>query len=90
MPSKELPKPYCQSCAMPLKTVDDKGTEADGTPCDEYCHDCYEAGEFIAPEITMKEMIELSLSTTANELEITLEEARTYLQSLFPTLRRWR
>ena len=90
MPGKELPEPYCQSCAFPLKTSEDKGTEVDGTRCDEYCKYCYEAGEFIAPEITMKEMIELSLSTTANELEITIEEARTYLKSLFPTLQRWR
>ena len=75
---------------MPLKTVEDRGTEADGTCCDDYCKDCYEAGEFIEPEITMKEMIELSLSTTAIELEISMEEAKTYLKSLFPTLKRWR
>ena len=75
---------------MPLKTIEDRGTESDGTRCDDYCKDCYETGEFIEPEITMKEMIELSLSTTAKELEINMEEAKTYLKSLFPTLKRWR
>ena len=90
MHSKKLPKPYCQSCAMPLKIIEDKGTEADGTRCDDYCVHCYETGDFTEPEITMKEMIELSLSTTAKELEITIEEARDYLKSLFPTLKRWR
>ena len=90
MPSKKLNEPICQSCAMSLKTLDDKGTEADGTRCYDYCSSCYEASEFIEPEITMKEMIELSLSTTANTLDITIEEARKYLKSLFPTLKRWR
>ncbi|UCG01946.1 MAG: zinc ribbon domain-containing protein [Candidatus Heimdallarchaeota archaeon] len=90
MPSKKLSQPICQSCAVSLKTLDDKGTEADGTLCDDYCSGCYESGEFIEPEITMKEMIEQSVSTTANTLEITIEEARTYLISLFPTLKRWR
>ena len=89
MPSKKLTEPICQSCAMPLKIIDDRGTEADGTKCDDYCSGCYEVGEFTEPEITMKEMIEQSLSTTANTLEITIEEARAYLKSLFPTLKRW-
>lgn len=90
MPSKKLTKPICQSCASPLKTLDDKGTETDGTRNNDYCSGCYEAGEFTEPEITMKEMIEQSISTTANTLDITIEEARTYLKSLFPTLQRWR
>ncbi|WP_455465210.1 zinc ribbon domain-containing protein [Candidatus Hodarchaeum mangrovi] len=90
MTSRKLIGPICQSCAAPLKKLEHKGTEANGTRSDEYCSDCYEAGEFLEPEITMKEMIELSLSTTAKELDITIEEAKNYLQSLFPTLKRWR
>ena len=90
MPSKKLTEPICQSCAVSLKKLEQKGTKADGTRSDEYCSDCYEAGEFVDPKITMKEMIELSLSNTAKELDITIEEARNYLQSLFPTLKRWR
>ena len=90
MTSKKKIGPICQSCAVTLKKLERRGTEVDGTRCDEYCTDCYEAGEFIEPEITMKEMIELSLTTTAKELDITIEEAKNYLQSLFPTLKRWR
>ncbi len=75
---------------MSLKKLDDKGTEADGTRCDDYCSSCYETGDFIEPEITMKEMIEQSLSNTAKDLDISIEEARSYLKSLFPTLKRWR
>jgi hypothetical protein len=75
---------------MSIITLDDKGTEADGTPSDDYCCDCYEAGEFVEPEITLKEMIETSISTTAKELSISMDEARSYLESPLPTLKRWR
>ncbi len=90
MTAKEPSEPICQSCAMSLKLPEDKGTEADGTASDDYCKDCYEAGEFNEPEITLKEMIESSISTTAKSLDITLEEAKSYLESLIPTLKRWR
>ena len=90
MSPKKLIEPICQSCSMSLKKLDDKGTEADGTRCDDYCSSCYEADDFVEPEITMKEMIEQSVSNTANTLDITIEEARKYLKSLFPTLKRWR
>ena len=90
MPSKKITEPICQSCTMSLKTLDDKGTEADGTRSDDYCSSCYEAGDFVEPEITMKEMIEQSISSTAKDLDISIEEARKYLKSLFPTLKRWR
>jgi len=75
---------------LTLETIDDKGTESDGTRSDDYCDDCYNAGEFIEPEITIKEMIEKNLSTTAKSLNLNTEEAKNYLESLLPTLRRWR
>lgn len=90
MSSKKPIKHICQSCSMSLKKLDDKGTEADGTRSDDYCSSCYETGDFIEPEITMKEMIEQSLASTAKDLDITIEEASSYLKSLFPTLKRWR
>jgi len=90
MTSKKHTGPICQSCAMSLKLPDDKGTEADGTASDDYCGDCYETGEFTEPEITVKEMIESIIPTTAKSLDITLEEAKLYLESLIPTLKRWR
>ncbi len=90
MSPKKPIEPICQSCSMSLKKLDDKGTEADGTRCDDFCNSCYETGDFVEPEITMKEMIEQSVSNTAKDLDITIEEARKYLKSLFPTLKRWR
>lgn len=90
MPSKNINKPICQSCSLSLETIDDKGTESDGTRSDDYCDGCYNAGEFVEPEITIKEMIEKNLSTTAKSLNLNIEEAKSYLESLLPTLRRWR
>lgn len=90
MTIKKSTEPICQSCAMILKALDDKGTEVDGTRSEDYCCYCYEAGEFIEPEITLKEMIEESISNTAKSLDITIEEAKKYLESLLPTLKRWR
>ena len=90
MSFKKPTEPICQSCSYPLKTSDDKGTEADGTKCDDYCQYCYQEGEFSEPEITTKEMIEKSVTSTAEDLNITLDEARSYLESLLPTLKRWR
>jgi hypothetical protein len=80
----------CQSCSVSLKTQDNKGTETDGMLNDDYCGDCYEGGEFSEPEITLKEMIEQSVSSTSKSLNLTTAEARKYLESLLPTLKRWR
>jgi hypothetical protein len=80
----------CQSCTVSLKTQSNKGTETDGTLNDDYCRDCYEDGEFSEPEITLKEMIEQSISSTSKSLNLTMKEAKIYLESILPTLKRWR
>ena len=79
----------CQSCAVSIEDPKNKGTEIDGALNSDYCCDCYESGEFIDPEITIKEMIELSVKSTAKSRNMTLEEAKSYLESLLPTLKRW-
>ena len=48
----------CQSCSMPMKTDDKRGTEADGSKSNMYCVHCYEDGKFISPDITLDEMKE--------------------------------
>lgn len=47
----------CQSCGMPLKR-DPKGggTYSDGARSHVYCSDCYVAGRFTRPDITVDEM----------------------------------
>jgi hypothetical protein len=88
--SKKTDEPICQSCSVSLKTPGNKGTETTGTLSDDYCRDCYHHGEFSEPEITLKEMIEQSISSTSQSLNLTTEEARAYLKALLPTLKRWR
>jgi hypothetical protein len=90
VPFKKPSEPICQSCAYPLKTLEEKGTEATGTKCDDYCQECYQDGDFSEPEITMKDMIEKNVIITAENLDISLDKARSYLESLLPTLKRWR
>ena len=49
----------CQSCGMPLKK--DKlggGTEKNGSKSIRYCSHCYTKGEFVLPNISVKEMQE--------------------------------
>lgn len=48
----------CQSCAMPIKRDENKGTEKDQTLSFKYCQFCYKDGAFIEPNITLKEMQE--------------------------------
>ena len=86
---KQSKEPICQSCAVSLVDPENKGTETDGTLSDDYCCDCYESGEFIEPELSIKEMIELSIETTSKARNMTLEEAKKYLEFLLPTLKRW-
>ncbi|MHA2232473.1 MAG: zinc ribbon domain-containing protein [Candidatus Hodarchaeales archaeon] len=76
----------CQSCADPY---DEKGTEADGAINDDFCSDCYRDGTFAEPEITMAEMIERTVASRVKETHLTVDEAREYLDSIFPTLKRW-
>ena len=51
-------KHVCQSCSMPLDSLDLWGTEKDGTKTNEYCKYCYQHGQFIHPETTLDDMQE--------------------------------
>lgn len=37
----------CQSCAMPIKSINQLGKNKDGTINEDYCKYCYDNGEFI-------------------------------------------
>lgn len=81
---------FCQSCGMPLTTQEDKGTNTDGSKSEDYCHYCYENGEF-AKEETMEEMIETCIPF---ELQAGVypdeKTARESMLSYFPNLKRWK
>ena len=84
---------FCQSCGMPLDSQEVIGTNKDGSCNNEYCVYCYKDGDFTV-DCTMDEMIEISVkhmkeSGILKEQNKTEEEAREFMQSFFPKLKRW-
>ncbi|HIT94319.1 MAG TPA: helix-turn-helix domain-containing protein [Candidatus Faecivivens stercoripullorum] len=77
-------KLICQCCGMPLED-DILGRETDGTLNEDYCKWCYDEGAFLT-DCTMEEMIDLCLPHMQGD-EMA---ARTYLESVLPTLKRWK
>lgn len=80
---------------MPLPD-DLRGTNADGTPNEDYCIYCYKEGAFVGPaDCTMEQMIDFCAQFTdqMNEhtgLHLTPEEAKEQMRRYFPTLKRWK
>lgn len=84
----------CQSCGMLLEQDINKGTEKDGSKCEEYCAFCYQQGKF-TKNITMEEMVEENLRdldtwNQAAGLQLTQDVAREQLRKYLPTLKRWK
>ncbi|MDD3125679.1 MAG: zinc ribbon domain-containing protein [Candidatus Kapabacteria bacterium] len=84
----------CQSCGMDMKSAQDFGTNADGTPNTEYCVYCYQNGAFTR-EATVDDMLETNLkfldhwnAETGNNF--TVDEARPILREYLTTLKRWK
>lgn len=82
-------KQRCQSCGMPVGDGS-FGTELDGiTTSEEYCKFCYEQGTFTRPDLTMEEMIALSIHNMSEDLKMPPDQAATLARSVIPTLARW-
>ena len=84
---------FCQSCGMPLDSQEVIGTNKDGSHNNDYCVYCYKDGGFTA-DCTMDEMIEISVkhmkeSGILKEQNKTEAEAREFMYSFFPKLKRW-
>lgn len=81
---------FCQSCGMPLGPGAAHGTEADGSPSDDYCSYCYKDGKF-AGEMTMEEMIDFCAPMMAQANPgMTEDQAKAQMHQFFPMLKRWR
>ena len=81
----------CQSCGMPLSAeFANLGTEADGSFSEIYCTICYEDGEFTMPDLTLEDMIQLSIDHMTNELAIEHDAAERLARGTIPGLLRWR
>jgi transcriptional regulator with XRE-family HTH domain len=85
--------PICQSCAMPIQSFDDVGTNADDTVTTEYCTHCYKDGAFTHNR-TVEEMVESNLRfldefNAQNGTAYSEDEARSILKMHLLTLKRW-
>ena len=77
-----------QSCAMPITSDEQLGSNKDGSINNDYCKYCYNNGEFI-DKVTMEEYIEMC-SKYGSQAGMTNEEMKVHCQNLFPTLKRWK
>lgn len=77
----------CQSCGMPITSIDELGIEKDGSINKDYCKYCYKDGEFI-DKVSMEKYIDMC-SEYSEQAGMTKEEMKEYCTKLFPTLKRW-
>lgn len=81
---------FCQSCGMPLTAPEQYGTQADGSPSEDYCSYCYKNGQFTG-EMTMDEMIDFCTPMMVKgNPGMTEEQAREQMHQFFPMLKRWK
>jgi len=81
-------KQRCQSCGMPLGNGF-FGTEIDGSGSSEYCKFCYQKGMFTEPDLTMDEMIAMSVKNMTEDLHFPKEKAERLANDFIPQLKRW-
>ncbi len=87
----------CQSCGMPLgefkkpdgNVVASFGSNRDGSRSYEYCVICFRAGAFTMPNLTLGEMIAMSIENMTGEQGIPEARARDLANTVIPKLRRW-
>lgn len=78
----------CQSCGMPIQSVEQLGKNKDGSINEDYCKYCYDNGEFI-DKVSKDEYIEMC-SQYGAQAGMTNEEMHKLCTELFPTLKRWK
>lgn len=66
------------------------GTQTDGTLSREYCTFCFQNGSFTQPDMTVEEMIQLSIDNMTDELGFDTDKAKSLAESFIPQLKRWK
>ena len=84
------PGPICQSCGMPLQKNEDFGTNANGSKNKDYCHYCFQNGNFTDPNITMEQQIGKLVGIACSQMNMPEGQARKMANEIVPTLKRWR
>lgn len=79
---------FCQSCALPLKSPIDFGTNVDGTKNRDFCGYCFQRGEFTQPDISLEEMVAMcvSIMRDRNLSDEVIDQAKI----MIPQLKRWK
>ena len=80
----------CQSCGMPMISREDFGTNGDESRNQNYCHYCYESGQFSEPDISIAEMINKVAMMMVQMQKIPEKQARKMTGRFIPQLKRWR
>jgi radical SAM superfamily enzyme len=83
-----MPEVFCQSCAMPLKSPTDFGTNIDGTKNREYCVYCFQRGTFSEPQITLAEMV--TKCVTMMKQQKLPDSIIAQAKKIIPQLKRWK
>jgi len=90
MTTNQLLGPFCQSCAMPLDTPEDYGTDPVGYRVNDYCHYCYAKGTFTEPAISLAEMTDKCVDAMVLRSIMPEPKARALMLEVLPKLKRWR
>lgn len=80
---------YCQSCAMEMVDGSDYGTEADESPCMDYCTHCYQDGAFVDPDLTIDQMSAIAADFIEAD-DVTTAEAKAISRAILSDLKRWK
>lgn len=78
----------CQSCATPMKSEREKGTEKDGSKSIRYCEHCYQFGEFTNEFKDAKQMQDFVINHMVNEMKFPRFMAKMFARKI-PKLERW-
>ena len=80
---------FCQSCAMPMNSDADYGTDSNGKLSADYCKYCYMNGAFVDATITMEEMSEFC-ARKMDEMKVApYVQAKEMMNQVLPSLKRW-
>lgn len=87
-PVKFMEPLICQSCGMPMTSVDVLAANVDGSHDFDYCKYCVKDGKFI-DDVNMDTYIDMC-SQFGAQAGMTNDEMRAFCTNLFPTLKRWK
>ena len=74
---------------MPLSETN-KGTNEDQSLNEEYCHYCYEEGEFVIPNLTLNIQMDRLTNMAIENMKMSETEAKSIAESVLPGLKRWK